>query len=374
MEELLRAIHNTLCELKSQTLTRPNIDQIYQISANNPLTLDYKNRYRVYMWSANALTLTIEDLGNVSVSASAWVDISFAPSTKVFASGQNTLTPVLIRCTDLEMPPPTSSNSVLGAVTANAGTNLNTSALALESGGHLATIDTSTAASKTDLDSIVTNTTSLATHSDATTINTTLGTLATQSTLSAAKTDLDTIVTNTNKIPASPAQEGGNLATIAGAITASKMQDNIAQFGGNAVVTGTGASGNGIPRVTVSNDSQVQGVVGSSGGSIPYHNLSANTTNFTNLKGVACQMYGYVLSNTSGSAIFVKFYDKATAPGTGDTPKRTIQVPANSTIIQTIPLGLKFTVGFGWAATGAIADNDNTAIAANCGIDFDLNS
>ncbi len=31
-------------------------------------------------------------------------------------------------------------------VTANAGTNLNTSALALESGGHLATIDTSTAA------------------------------------------------------------------------------------------------------------------------------------------------------------------------------------------------------------------------------------
>jgi hypothetical protein len=47
---------------------------------------------------------------------------------------------------------------VSGAVTSNAGTNLNTSLLAVESGGHLATIDTSTAASKTDLDIIVTNT------------------------------------------------------------------------------------------------------------------------------------------------------------------------------------------------------------------------
>ncbi|HWR15177.1 MAG TPA: hypothetical protein VN577_10130 [Terriglobales bacterium] len=33
---------------------------------------------------------------------------------------------------------------------------------------------------------------------------------------------------------------------------------NISQFGGNAVVTGTGASGSGIPRVTVANDSKIQ--------------------------------------------------------------------------------------------------------------------
>lgn len=30
---------------------------------------------------------------------------------------------------------------------------------------------------------------------------------------------------------------------------------NVTQFGGNAVVTGTGVSGNGVPRVTVSSDS-----------------------------------------------------------------------------------------------------------------------
>src|SRR5260221_423943 len=95
------------------------------------------------------------------------------------------------------LPPGTNS---IGAVTANAGTNLNTSLLALESGGHLATIDTSTAASKTDL---------------------------------------DTIVTNTNKIPASPATEGGNLATIAGAISSNKMATKAASgdFADGAIAT-----------------------------------------------------------------------------------------------------------------------------------------
>ncbi len=95
------------------------------------------------------------------------------------------------------LPPGTNS---IGSVTANAGTNLNTSLLALESGGHLATIDTSTAASKTDL---------------------------------------DTIVTNTNKIPASPATEGGNLATIAGAVTSGKMATKAASgdFADGAIAT-----------------------------------------------------------------------------------------------------------------------------------------
>jgi len=65
---------------------------------------------------------------------------------------------------------------IQGTVTANAGANLNTSTLALESGGNLA----------------------------------------------AAKADLDTIVTNTNKIPASPATEGGHLAAIDTATAASK--------------------------------------------------------------------------------------------------------------------------------------------------------
>jgi hypothetical protein len=118
----------------------------------------------------------------------------------------------------------------------------------------------------------------------------------------------------------------------------------------------------------------VQDTVASSGGSIPYHNISAATTNFTNVKAAACQMYSYRLSNTSASPIYVKFYDKSTTPATTDTPKDTIQVLANSDILAAFPEGMKFSNGFGWSATGAVGDSDNTAIAANCVIDFSLNS
>lgn len=194
--------------------------------------------------------------------------------------------------------------------------------------------------------------------------------------VSAASLPLPTGASTAAKQPAlgTAGSASADVISVQGIASMTPLQDNITQFGGSNVVTGTGASGSGIPRVTVSNDSQVQDIVASSGGSTPYHNLSAASTNFTNVKAVACQLYGYVLSNTSAAAIFVKFYDKATAPGTGDTPKRTIQVPANGVVLQTIPKGLKFTTGFGWAATGAVSDSDNTAIAANCVIDFDLNS
>jgi hypothetical protein len=46
-------------------------------------------------------------------------------------------------------------------------------------------------------------------------------------------------------------------ATQAVTQSTSPWVDNISQFGGNNVVTGTGASGVGIPRVTVSNDSNI---------------------------------------------------------------------------------------------------------------------
>ena len=42
-----------------------------------------------------------------------------------------------------------------------------------------------------------------------------------------------------------------------GAANATPWNENVSQFGGSAVATGTGASGAGIPRVTVSNDSAV---------------------------------------------------------------------------------------------------------------------
>lgn len=57
------------------------------------------------------------------------------------------------------------------------------------------------------------------------------------------------------------ANAGTGTFTVAGTVTANQgttpWVNNISQFGGSSVVTGTGASGAGIPRVTVSNDSNI---------------------------------------------------------------------------------------------------------------------
>ena len=144
---------------------------------------------------------------------------------------------------------------VSGTVTANAGTNLNTSALALESGGNLAAI-------KSDSDSIVTNTSNTATNT--TNIPNVIGTAgsATPSkglvvqgsdyggTAKAQTLKVDSsgnaqvAITNTPTVTANAGtnlntsalalETGGNLATtatntgtIAGAVSSSKMQVNV---------------------------------------------------------------------------------------------------------------------------------------------------
>lgn len=50
-------------------------------------------------------------------------------------------------------------------------------------------------------------------------------------------------------------ESGGNLATLAGAVTSSVVQANVKQINGVTVLMGNGASGTGAQRVTIANDS-----------------------------------------------------------------------------------------------------------------------
>lgn len=106
---------------------------------------------------------------------------------------------------------------------------------------------------------------------------------------------------------------------------------------------------------------------------IPYHLLSAATTNATSLKSTTGVLYGYSLSNTNASARYFRLYDLAAAPTVGtSTIKHTVQVPANATLIRVYPNGLHFTNGIAFSATGAMGDTDTTAIGAgDLSIDLD---
>ncbi|MCJ7828533.1 MAG: hypothetical protein MUP81_02200 [Dehalococcoidia bacterium] len=77
-------------------------------------------------------------------------------------------------------------------------------------------------------------------------------------------------------------------------------------------------------------------------------------------------LFGLIVSNLRTSSLFLKLYDKATAPTVGtDTPKMTLALPTLT--FRYIPLegGIPFSLGIGVGATTAIADADAGAPAAN---------
>lgn len=118
MEEgtLLCEIREILTSIRDSSKTRPDIDSIVQLSANNPLIVDYKNRHHIYIWSAIALTLSLEDLGTLMISANAWTNISFSSGMRLYAIGQNSLAPVLVRCKDSDV-----EQQILSATTFSVG-------------------------------------------------------------------------------------------------------------------------------------------------------------------------------------------------------------------------------------------------------------
>jgi hypothetical protein len=113
---------------------------------------------------------------------------------------------------------------------------------------------------------------------------------------------------------------------------------NVVQFGGNNVVTGTGASGNGIPRVTVSNDSTVGLVAGSAIiGKVGIDQTTPGTTN-----GVQVNAALPAGANTIGAVTQASGPWTVTGSGTAGTAASgvvTIQGIASMTPVKVDPSG-----------------------------------
>lgn len=86
------------------------------------------------------------------------------------------------------------------------------------------------------------------------------------------------------------------------------------------------------------------------------------------IKGSSGVLKTIHLQNLSGNDHFVKLYNKATAPNSGDTPVMTIPVegPANgNSVIIAIDNGVLFNLGIGIRCTAGLADANNTSPGAN---------
>lgn len=97
--------------------------------------------------------------------------------------------------------------------------------------------------------------------------------------------------------------------------------------------------------------------------------LAANSTNSTLIKAGAGAI-GFIFAvNVSAAVIYLKLYDKATAPTVGtDTPIATLPIPGLTTgagFMIPIPAGAAFNAGLGIGLTTGIADNDTGAPAAS---------
>lgn len=100
--------------------------------------------------------------------------------------------------------------------------------------------------------------------------------------------------------------------------------------------------------------------------STPYTINSLATTNSAVVKASAGNLFTVTVTNTTASLLYVKLYNKATAPTIGtDIPIMLLIVPATSTVTYPLgTLGQRFLLGIGIGITGGIADSDTTAVTA----------
>lgn len=95
---------------------------------------------------------------------------------------------------------------------------------------------------------------------------------------------------------------------------------------------------------------------------------SAATTNATSVKGSNGILTGGSARNTTASAKFLKFYNKASAPTVGtDVATMIIGIPPNASInLGEVfgAAGYRLATGIAYALTGAYANSDTTALAA----------
>jgi len=324
---------------------------------------------------------------------------------------------------------------VSGTITANAGTNLNTSLLALETGGNLTTIATAQGAGGTGisqptggsgvlgwLSGIYSKISGTLTVSGSVNVGNTVPVTGTfwQTTQPVSASSLP--------LPTGAAQESGNLATLAGAVTAGKVQANITnssipvtgtfyqttqpvsgtitanagtnlntsllalETGGN-LTTIAGAVSAGKIQANITNSSvPVTGtfwqttqpmttVPSTTNGLTPYRSLPTGATNqdSTVIKSSAGTLFGIQASSIASSAVWLKLYDTATAPTSSSTPVKTILIPANTTSangagnnLNLSTMGVKFTSGIAFRVSTGISDSDATAVTTGTlAINFD---
>jgi hypothetical protein len=236
---------------------------------------------------------------------------------------------------------PTGTNSI-GQVTANAGTNLNTSALALEA-GNLATIAGAVSGAEVQVD-VVTSA-----------LPTGASTAANQTTIIGHVDGIEGLLTTID----------ADTGTLAGAVSGSEMQVDVVA----ALPAGTNNIGD-VDVLTIAAGSNLIGDVGlsgarTSGGSTPYRNVDVDETE-DEIKGTAGQVYWLHAVNLTAAVLYLHLYNATAAYVTvgTTTPTLTFALPTQG---DTNGAGFNFSVPNGVAFSTAITIACTTTVGGSAG-------
>jgi len=102
------------------------------------------------------------------------------------------------------------------------------------------------------------------------------------------------------------------------------------------------------------------------GHSSQYRNLAPGSTGSV-VKASACEIHAIVVGNTDTNNVYLKIYNKATAPSSSDTPVLTLPVIKGTSLAMTFDDPIYCATGVGIRVVQDQADNGTTApTAASC--------
>lgn len=136
---------------------------------------------------------------------------------------------------------------------------------------------------------------------------------------------------------------------------------NVAQINGVTTTMNNGTAGTGVQRVTIASDSTGQiGPVPLTAGGQTFTTLTlANSTNATNVKASAGQLYtisGFNMS--SATPVWVSLYNNSGTPTCGTSIVAQFLIPGNTTgagFVYNVEPGMAFATGIAFCATTGIA-------------------
>jgi len=141
----------------------------------------------------------------------------------------------------------------------------------------------------------------------------------------------------------------------------------LTNYAGDPVVTVQGTVGTAINAGTNAiGDVGIQYRANATGAATTFKFAAAASVNNQLIgTGVARRLLGWSLTNTTAAFKYFRFYNKATAPTSGESPTFMVGLPPNSTTDYQSEGGIAMSLGLGVACTGAVADTDATVTVAN---------